>query len=67
MLEELIAIFNGAIKYAPMLKDHPAWSSEKCLAFARQHHVVAEQRYRAGDARWNNGIPYCRNIWKEPQ
>lgn len=66
MIDELIAEFNGAIKYAPMLQDHPAWSKDECLAFARKWHAIAEARYRAGDDRWNNGIPYARNIWKEP-
>lgn len=62
MLDELIAEFNGAIKYAPMLKDHPDWSKEQCLAFARKWHAVAIERLRKGDQQWNEKIPYCRNI-----
>ena len=66
MIDALVKEFNGAIKYTPMVKDHPDWTHEQCIAFAMKWHALAEQRYRAGDAKWNNGIPYCRNIWKEP-
>lgn len=75
MLEELIAEFNGAIKYAPMLQDHPDWMREECLAFARKWHAVAIDNLRAAlqqeketgvswgsqKKRWNDKIPYCRN------
>jgi hypothetical protein len=64
-IDWLVAEFNGAIKYAPMLQDHPDWTDVECLAFARKWHSVAEERYRKGNPAWNNGIPYCRNIWKE--
>ena len=62
----LVATFNGAIKYLPMLTDHPEMSDEEALAFARHWHAIAKERYRSGDEKWNNGIPYCRNQWKEP-
>lgn len=63
-IERLVAQFNGAIKYTPMLADHPDWTDEACLEFARKWDAVARARYLAGDAKWNNGIPYCRNVWK---
>lgn len=58
----LVKAFDGAIKYAPMLKDHPDWSDKDCVAFARKWHAVAIERLRAKDPAWNNGIPYSRNI-----
>lgn len=64
-IEQLVAQFNGAIKYAPMLADHPEWTDEQCLAFARKWDAVARERHAAGDPKWNNGIQYCRNIWKD--
>lgn len=64
-IERLVAQFNGAIKYAPMLADHPDWIDEACVAFARKWDAVARKRHAAGDPKWNNGIPYCRNIWKD--
>jgi len=60
----LAAKFNGAIKYTPMLQDHPEWTDAECIAFAKKWHAVALKRHKAGDQRWNNGIPYCRNVWK---
>lgn len=60
----LVAAFNGQIKYTPMLMDHPDWSDEECLVFAREWHAVAVERYANGDARWNDRIPYCRNVYK---
>lgn len=65
-INRLVAQFNGAIKYTPMLSDNPQWSDDVCLEFARNWHAVAESRYRKGYAQWNAGIPYCRNVWKEP-
>lgn len=62
MLDELVREFNGAIKYAPMLKDNPKWTKEECLAFARKWHAVAIERLRKNDPKWNEGIPYGRNI-----
>jgi len=69
MLELLIAEFNGAIKYAPMLKDHPDWTKEECINFARMWHAVAIAQLRERGPsmaiegpKWNGGIPYCRNI-----
>jgi len=76
LIEELVGAFNGAIKYTPMLKDHPDWSKEQCLAFARQWHAEAinglrlslrleregHGRWDVVFPRWNDGIPYCRNI-----
>lgn len=64
MIEELIQEFNGAIKYTPMLKDHPDWTKAQCVAFAKLHHAsaIAGLREFGKDGPWNNGIPYCRNI-----
>jgi hypothetical protein len=62
MIDELVKEFNGAIKYTPMLKDHPGWTKAECLAFARKWHAVAIDRLRKGDPKWNEGIPYGRNI-----
>ena len=64
-VDQLVSQFNGAIKYLPLLTDHPEMSDDEVLAFARKWHAVAEARYRNGDANWNNGIPYCRNQWKD--
>lgn len=67
--ERLMARFNGAIKYMPMLRDHgehvvdksQRWSDDECIAFAQKWHAVAIEQLRNGGG-WNNGIPYCRNI-----
>lgn len=75
-ISKLVAAFDGAIKYTPMLKDHPDWSDKQCLAFAREWHAVAIDGLRralkietkghgAWDQqvpRWSDGIPYCRNL-----
>lgn len=60
----LVAIFNGAIKYTPMLTDHPHWSDEECVAFARAGHARAIEGLRAHgvEGAWNDAVPYCRNI-----
>ena len=60
-VQGLVAVFNGAIKYVPMLADHPEWSDAECLAFARKWHVVAIANLKRDPAKWNDGIPYCRN------
>ena len=60
----LVGVFNGAIKYLPMLLDHPEWTDEQCLDFSRKWDAVARARHKAGDPQWNNGVPYCRNVWK---
>lgn len=57
----MLAEFDGAIKYGPMLNDHPDWTNEQCIAFARKWHAIAIERLRDGEAQWNEGIPYCRN------
>lgn len=62
----LVAAFDGAIKYTPMIADHPEWTDDQCLAFARKWHAVAAERYAKGDPRWNEQIPYCRNVYKVP-
>lgn len=76
LLDELIAEFNGAIKYAPMLQDHPDWTKEQCLVCAREGHAKAITglrkalqmqaegwgRWEVQVPRWNNKIAYCRNI-----
>jgi hypothetical protein len=61
MLSELIAEFNGAIKYAPMIIDHPDWTKDDCLKFARENHAKAIAqlreafaRDRAGNGNWHN-------------
>jgi hypothetical protein len=60
-IKKLVGSLDGAIKYAPMIADHPKWSDAECVAFARKWHDVAVARLKSGDPRWNNGIPYCRN------
>lgn len=74
-IKMLIEQFDGAIKYAPLLTDHPDWSDEQCLAFAREGHAKAIAqlknamvRDKAGEGHWHNQvpvwndrIPYCRN------
>lgn len=63
-IDRLVAAFNGAIKYTPMLADHPEWTDEQCIAFAREHDAIARARYAAGDPKWGDGVPYVRNVWK---
>lgn len=58
----LVAAFDGALKYTPMLTDHPDWSDEQCVAFAKLWHGTAMERLRRGDPNWNDHIPYCRNV-----
>lgn len=57
----LVPTFNGAIKYAPMLQDHPDWTDDQCLEFARKWHEVAILQLRkafeydrAGEGNWHN-------------
>lgn len=75
-IARLVARLDGAIKYAPMLKDHPDWSDDECIAFAEFNHARAiaglrraleleKAGYGTWDRqipRWNEGIPYCRNV-----
>jgi len=68
-IERLIARFNGAIKYTPMLQDHgegspDPWDDDRCVAYAREHHARAIEglRQHGRDGPWNNAIPYCRNM-----
>lgn len=75
-INSLIAIFDGAIKYGQLLKDHADWSDDACISFAKLWHerAVAQlkdamRRDKAGDGHWhnqapcwNNKIPYCRNL-----
>lgn len=56
---ELIKEFDGNVKYTPMLQDHPDWTKEQCLAFARKWDAVARKQGNT------NHIPYGRNIFKE--
>ena len=58
----LVKQFNGCIKYAPMIKDHPDWTDDECVAFARQAHDKAKAQLAIDPSGWNNGIPYCRNV-----
>ena len=62
----LVARLNGQIKYLPMLLDHPEWTDDECIAFAQKWDAEAKKRYaaKATRDRWNEGIPYCRNIFK---
>lgn len=74
-LDALIAEFNGAIKYKPMLADHPHWTHDQCIAEAHRFHALAilglrrawviEKETRVSwmsqSPIWNDGIPYCRN------
>jgi hypothetical protein len=64
-IARLVAQFDGLIKYAPMLRDHPDWTDEQCVAFAREQHARAVRQRSENPAAWNVGIPYCRNIWRE--
>lgn len=68
----LVAHFGGAIKYLPMLLDHPDWTDEDCVVFARTLHAqaIAQLRERGasmdgglggGRQKWNASIAYCRN------
>lgn len=59
-IAKLVAEFDGAIKYAPMLADHPEFTDDCAIAFARKWDDVARQR-GIGAPGWNHGIPYCRN------
>lgn len=75
-VDKCVAEFNGAIKYAPMLKDHQDWTGDECVAFAQLWHEVAVKqlkeafrRDRAGEGNWHNQAPcwndrilYCRNL-----
>lgn len=61
----LVARFDGLIKYRPMLQDHPEWSDDECVAFAQEQHAQAVRQRAPDPARWNDGVPYCRNIWRE--
>lgn len=75
-INALVSRFNGAIKYTPMVKDHPDWTDDECVSFAEKWHKVAIsqlkdalRRDRAGEGHWhnqtpcwNNRIPYCRNL-----
>lgn len=64
-IAKLVAQFDGLIKYSPMLQDHPEWTDEQCIAFAKAQHAVAVTQRKANRDGWNTGIPYCRNIWRE--
>lgn len=61
----LVARFDGLIKYRPMLQDHPDWTDDQYVAFAAEQHQRAVQQRVASPSGWNNGVPYCRNIWRE--
>lgn len=74
----LVARFNGAIKYLPMVLDHPEWTDDQCIEFAKKNHAIAIAQLSAKPltlisvvsspessallSGWNNGVPYCRNI-----
>ena len=64
-IDKLVSMFDGLIKYEPMLKDNPDWSDAKCVEFAKTHHARAVMQRKTNKSGWNNGIPYCRNIWRE--
>lgn len=63
-IDTLVARFDGLIKYAPMLQDHPDWSDDECIAFAQAQHARAVAQYAVDPATWNNGVPYCRNVYR---
>lgn len=65
-VERLIARFDGLIKYTSMLMDHPDWSDDECVEFAKKWHAVAKDRLDnpKDDMMWNDRIPYCRNLPK---
>lgn len=54
----LMKQFNGNVKYKPMLQDHPKWTDEECVAFAKRWDAIARQQ------RNTTHIPYGRNIFK---
>lgn len=61
-VKRLRAVFDGAIRYWPMLDQHPEWSDEECVKFAMKWHAKAVEQFKAvGKMGWNWGIPYCRN------
>lgn len=73
LVAPLVSIFNGAIKYAPMMQDHgpgstDPWDEAKCLAFAREWHAVAItqlrfalERQAQGWGKWNCQSPPWNN------
>lgn len=70
-INKLVAEFNGAIKYTPMLKDHPDWTDAECLAFAKKWHQVAIEQLRAalqrdaeGGGNWHNP-PLGQKVWND--
>jgi hypothetical protein len=63
-IDALVDAFNGQIKYLPMVLDHPDWTDGECVAFAKKWDAVAREKYKADPDKWNNGIPYARNIFK---
>lgn len=63
-IAKLVARFDGLIKYTPMIQDHPDWSDDECIAFAREMHTRAVAQYAVDRATWNSGIPYCRNVFR---
>lgn len=64
-IAKLMAQFDGLIKYAPMLQDHPDWTDEQCIEFARAQHARSVAQRKKNPDQWNTGIPYCRNVWRE--
>lgn len=80
-VRRLMAVFDGAIKYTPMLQDHgegtrDPWTDAQCIAFARKWSDTAMRCLKVAVAmekrgygkidkqhpRWNEGVPYCRNL-----
>lgn len=75
MRDVLIAEFNGAIKYEPMLLDHGPdaperrrWTKAACAAHARENHAKAIEGLRRvlrleaeGHGPWNRQIPPWNN------
>lgn len=45
-IASLVAQLDGAIKYVDVLADHPEWTDEQVLAFARPLHEKAIGRLR---------------------
>lgn len=64
-INRLVSQFNGMIKYFPMIQDHPDWTDDQCIEFAKKWHAVAIEKYNKNSVGWNSGVPYCRNVYKQ--
>ena len=64
-IDKLVSEFDGLIKYTPMIQDHPKWTDEQCIAFAKEQHEKALTQYAKDPGSWNYGVAYARNVWRE--